>query len=149
LRRWKTERRGFQTYAGESASARFVHEEPKKFRRGGYAESFRTDVRDTVSIGVRAAGAGSPGEIDAHAVGGTQTGAFADEDYRESGAEGAADLVADRYATLLADDDWGQFPAFEAGDDSVDQGSGAMFDGAGREAVTCDEDCVIRRFDRT
>ena len=69
------------------------------------AQPVGADVGDAVALGVGAAAARLPGEVDAEAVGGGQAGALADQHGDRFGAHRLADVVAERDASLFGHDD--------------------------------------------
>jgi hypothetical protein len=79
-----------------------------------------------------------PGEIDSEAVGGTETGALANQHDGQCGSEAFTDFVADRYAALLDDYDWGQVPVIGG------QQAERCFEQIGRVALDCEGGEAVR-----
>ena len=71
----------------------------------GVAQSLGADVGDAVALGVSAAGAGLPGEVDAERVWRAEAGTLADEERGELRVEELADVVGEGDACVCNDSD--------------------------------------------
>ena len=67
----------------------------------GVAQAFGADVGDAVALGVGAARARLPGEVDAEGVRRAESGALADEEHSELRVEELADVVGEGYSRIL------------------------------------------------
>src|SRR5216683_2071763 len=87
--------------SGELAPLRLAHEVVELVRGELAANAFAPYVGDAVALSVAGAHPGVVGQVDAHAVGGAQARALADQDGDHPGAEDLADFVAHGHAALF------------------------------------------------
>src|SRR5207249_9651046 len=99
--------------AGELAPPRLAHEVVELVRGELAAHAFAPYVGDAVALGVGGADPGVVGQVDAHAVGGAQARALADQYGDRFGIEDLADLVAHGYPALLDYRDGRDAPSLE------------------------------------
>jgi hypothetical protein len=111
---------------------------------GGGRQAGGTDIRETIALGVGAAGARVEGEVGAEAVGCAETGAFAEEHEREAGAEERADLVLERDAGVADDTERreGETGGAEAREQRGEERWSLALGGEGGEAVADQHDEV-------
>src|SRR3954468_19902336 len=90
-----------------------VHDNRNPLSRHGGFEPILVNIGDAIALGIGAADLRSPGEVGAEAIGRAESGAFANQDYGETGSDAFADFVTNSHAALADDADRCDAPGLE------------------------------------